>query len=182
MAVSWVLLGSSQSSSKKSSGGTNGPYHRVRMRNWRNPGSSGQSVPPWRNRLRNRPREPRRPNRRRPLPADGRARPGGFGSVYTGHDSASGEAVAVKVFSRGEGLAPRADREARTAQQARPPQHPRGGRRRARRRSRLPDLPAGGRRAVRPQRPHRRAGRARDRRRLRRARARTRARGRCIAT
>jgi serine/threonine-protein kinase len=41
---------------------------------------------------------------------------GGFGSVYTGHDSASGEAVAVKVFSRGEGLAPRADREARTAQ------------------------------------------------------------------
>ncbi len=41
---------------------------------------------------------------------------GGFGSVYTGRDSASGEAVAVKVFSRGEGLAPRADREARTAQ------------------------------------------------------------------
>jgi eukaryotic-like serine/threonine-protein kinase len=41
---------------------------------------------------------------------------GGFGSVYTGHDSASGEAVAVKVFSRGDGLAPRADREARTAQ------------------------------------------------------------------
>jgi eukaryotic-like serine/threonine-protein kinase len=40
---------------------------------------------------------------------------GGFGAVYTGHDSASGEAVAVKVFSRGEGLAPRADREARTA-------------------------------------------------------------------
>jgi eukaryotic-like serine/threonine-protein kinase len=41
---------------------------------------------------------------------------GGFGAVYTGHDSASGEAVAVKVFSRSEGLAPRADREARTAQ------------------------------------------------------------------
>jgi hypothetical protein len=41
---------------------------------------------------------------------------GGFGAVYTGHDNASGEAVAVKVFSRGEGLAPRADREARTAQ------------------------------------------------------------------
>jgi eukaryotic-like serine/threonine-protein kinase len=41
---------------------------------------------------------------------------GGFGSVYTGLDSASGEAVAVKVFSRGDGLAPRADREARTAQ------------------------------------------------------------------
>jgi eukaryotic-like serine/threonine-protein kinase len=40
---------------------------------------------------------------------------GGFGAVYTGHDSASGEAVAVKVFSRAEGLAPRADREARTA-------------------------------------------------------------------
>jgi eukaryotic-like serine/threonine-protein kinase len=40
---------------------------------------------------------------------------GGFGAVYTGHDSTSGEAVAVKVFSRGEGLAPRADREARTA-------------------------------------------------------------------
>jgi hypothetical protein len=40
---------------------------------------------------------------------------GGFGAVYTGHDNASGEAVAVKVFSRGEGLAPRADREARTA-------------------------------------------------------------------
>jgi predicted Ser/Thr protein kinase len=41
---------------------------------------------------------------------------GGFGSVYTGRDAASGEAVAVKVFSREEGLAPRADREARTAQ------------------------------------------------------------------
>ncbi len=41
---------------------------------------------------------------------------GGFGSVYTGHDSASGEAVAVKVFNREDGLAPRADREARTAQ------------------------------------------------------------------
>jgi len=40
---------------------------------------------------------------------------GGFGSVYTGHDSASGAAVAVKVFSRSEGLAARADREARTA-------------------------------------------------------------------
>jgi hypothetical protein len=40
---------------------------------------------------------------------------GGFGAVYTGHDNASGEAVAVKVFSRGDGLAPRADREARTA-------------------------------------------------------------------
>ena len=40
---------------------------------------------------------------------------GGFGAVYTGLDSTSGEAVAVKVFSRGEGLAPRADREARTA-------------------------------------------------------------------
>ena len=41
---------------------------------------------------------------------------GGFGAVYTGHDSASGAAVAVKVFDRAEGLAPRADREARTAQ------------------------------------------------------------------
>ena len=41
---------------------------------------------------------------------------GGFGSVYTGHDHDSGAEVAVKVFSRGEGLAPRADREARTAQ------------------------------------------------------------------
>jgi serine/threonine-protein kinase len=41
---------------------------------------------------------------------------GGFGAVYTGHDSASGDAVAVKVFDRAEGLAPRADREARTAQ------------------------------------------------------------------
>ena len=41
---------------------------------------------------------------------------GGFGSVYTGRDAASGESVAVKVFSREEGLAPRADREARTAQ------------------------------------------------------------------
>jgi hypothetical protein len=40
---------------------------------------------------------------------------GGFGAVYSGHDDRSGEAVAVKVFSRGEGLAPRADREARTA-------------------------------------------------------------------
>jgi eukaryotic-like serine/threonine-protein kinase len=41
---------------------------------------------------------------------------GGFGAVYTGHDSDSGEEVAVKVFSRSDGLAPRADREARTAQ------------------------------------------------------------------
>jgi eukaryotic-like serine/threonine-protein kinase len=41
---------------------------------------------------------------------------GGFGSVYTGHDSDSGEAVAVKVFNREDGLGPRADREARTAQ------------------------------------------------------------------
>jgi len=41
---------------------------------------------------------------------------GGFGSVYTGRDSDSGAEVAVKVFSRDEGLAPRADREARTAQ------------------------------------------------------------------
>ena len=38
---------------------------------------------------------------------------GGFGSVY-GATPAAG-AVAVKVFRRSEGLAPRAEREARTA-------------------------------------------------------------------
>src|SRR6478609_382531 len=40
---------------------------------------------------------------------------GGFGTVY-GASADGGERVAVKVFSRAEGLAPRADREARTAQ------------------------------------------------------------------
>ena len=39
---------------------------------------------------------------------------GGFGTVY-GASAGGGERVAVKVFSRSEGLAPRADREARTA-------------------------------------------------------------------
>jgi eukaryotic-like serine/threonine-protein kinase len=39
---------------------------------------------------------------------------GGFGTVY-GASADGGERVAVKVFSRSEGLAPRADREARTA-------------------------------------------------------------------
>jgi len=39
---------------------------------------------------------------------------GGFGTVY-GASGDGGERVAVKVFSRSEGLAPRADREARTA-------------------------------------------------------------------
>jgi hypothetical protein len=39
---------------------------------------------------------------------------GGFGTVY-GASGDDGERVAVKVFSRSEGLAPRADREARTA-------------------------------------------------------------------
>ena len=39
---------------------------------------------------------------------------GGFGTVY-GASAGGGERVAVKVFSRREGLAPRADREARTA-------------------------------------------------------------------
>ena len=39
---------------------------------------------------------------------------GGFGTVY-GASAVGGERVAVKVFSRREGLAPRADREARTA-------------------------------------------------------------------
>jgi serine/threonine-protein kinase len=39
---------------------------------------------------------------------------GGFGTVY-GASGDAGERVAVKVFSRSEGLAPRADREARTA-------------------------------------------------------------------
>ncbi|MGH3141294.1 MAG: serine/threonine-protein kinase [Gaiellales bacterium] len=39
---------------------------------------------------------------------------GGFGTVY-GASADGGERVAVKVFSRREGLAPRADREARTA-------------------------------------------------------------------
>ena len=39
---------------------------------------------------------------------------GGFGTVY-GASGDAGERVAVKVFSRSDGLAPRADREARTA-------------------------------------------------------------------
>jgi eukaryotic-like serine/threonine-protein kinase len=39
---------------------------------------------------------------------------GGFGTVY-GASGGGGERVAVKVFNRSEGLAPRADREARTA-------------------------------------------------------------------
>jgi hypothetical protein len=39
---------------------------------------------------------------------------GGFGTVY-GASGDGGERVAVKVFNRSEGLAPRADREARTA-------------------------------------------------------------------
>jgi predicted Ser/Thr protein kinase len=39
---------------------------------------------------------------------------GGFGTVY-GASAHGGERVAVKVFDRSEGLAPRADREARTA-------------------------------------------------------------------
>ena len=39
---------------------------------------------------------------------------GGFGTVYCA-SAGGGERVAVKVFSRSEGLAPRADREARTA-------------------------------------------------------------------
>lgn len=40
---------------------------------------------------------------------------GGFGTVYSAGDRAAGGRVAVKVFSRDEGLAPRAVREARTA-------------------------------------------------------------------
>jgi hypothetical protein len=40
---------------------------------------------------------------------------GGFGTVYSAGDRKEDRRVAVKVFSRGEGLAPRADREARTA-------------------------------------------------------------------
>jgi eukaryotic-like serine/threonine-protein kinase len=40
---------------------------------------------------------------------------GGFGTVYEAGDRRAGGRVAVKVFSRCEGLAPRADREARTA-------------------------------------------------------------------
>ena len=40
---------------------------------------------------------------------------GGFGTVYGAGDRRAGGRVAVKVFSRCEGLAPRADREARTA-------------------------------------------------------------------
>jgi eukaryotic-like serine/threonine-protein kinase len=46
---------------------------------------------------------------------------GGFGSVWSGHDERTGEQVAVKVFSRADGLAPRALREARTATKL---QHP----------------------------------------------------------
>jgi hypothetical protein len=41
---------------------------------------------------------------------------GGFGAVYSGVDTETGGEVAVKVFERAEGLAPRARREARTAQ------------------------------------------------------------------
>src|SRR3954468_12392999 len=40
---------------------------------------------------------------------------GGFGVVYSGRDTNGGGDVAVKVFSRTEGFAPRAAREARTA-------------------------------------------------------------------
>jgi hypothetical protein len=40
---------------------------------------------------------------------------GGFGTVYAGHDLRGGGEVAVKVFNRLEGFAPRAAREARTA-------------------------------------------------------------------
>jgi hypothetical protein len=40
---------------------------------------------------------------------------GGFGTVYAGRDLSAGGDVAVKVFSRIEGFAPRAAREARTA-------------------------------------------------------------------
>ncbi|HYW29761.1 MAG TPA: serine/threonine-protein kinase [Gaiellales bacterium] len=40
---------------------------------------------------------------------------GGFGTVYAGRDLRGGGEVAVKVFSRLEGFAPRAAREARTA-------------------------------------------------------------------
>ena len=40
---------------------------------------------------------------------------GGFGTVYSGRDLQEGGEVAVKVFSRVEGFAPRAAREARTA-------------------------------------------------------------------
>jgi serine/threonine-protein kinase len=40
---------------------------------------------------------------------------GGFGSVYQGVDVDSGTAVALKAFSRRDGLAPRAGREARAA-------------------------------------------------------------------
>jgi hypothetical protein len=40
---------------------------------------------------------------------------GGFGTVYSGRDLQGGGEVAVKVFSRVEGFAPRAAREARTA-------------------------------------------------------------------
>jgi eukaryotic-like serine/threonine-protein kinase len=115
IAVSSVLLGSSQSSSKKSSGGTNGPYHPVRMRICRNPRHSGQSLGVAQT------APDTIPDALQGRVVAGRYRltdilgRGGFGAVYTGHDSDSGEAVAVKVFSRGEGLAPRADREARTA-------------------------------------------------------------------
>jgi hypothetical protein len=40
---------------------------------------------------------------------------GGFGTVYSGRDLQEGGEVAVKIFSRVEGFAPRAAREARTA-------------------------------------------------------------------
>jgi predicted Ser/Thr protein kinase len=40
---------------------------------------------------------------------------GGFGSVYSGRDASGARSVAVKVFRRSEGLAARAEREARTA-------------------------------------------------------------------
>lgn len=40
---------------------------------------------------------------------------GGFGAVYEGRDTRAGGAVAVKAFRRSEGLATRAEREARTA-------------------------------------------------------------------
>ena len=178
MAVSCVLLGSSQSSSKKSSGGTNGPYHRVRMRNCRNPGSSGQSLRRGPTGANHRPRDTRRPHRRRPLPVGGGARPGRLRSRLHRPRQRLGRGGRGQGVQPGRGAGfPRRPRGPHRPE-ARPSQHPRGRRGGARRGSRLSDLPARRRRAVRQERPDRRPGGARDRRRLRRPGARPRARRR----
>src|SRR5690349_19043031 len=115
-AVSCVRLGSSHSPSKKSSGGTNGPYHRPRMQisagvrpckanHWSvaQPASVAPSLELTGRTVAER------------YVLTGLLGRGGFGTVYSGRDLTGAGEVAVKVFSRSEGFASRAAREARTA-------------------------------------------------------------------